>query len=31
GADHAGLMWYQPEVSKIIINFLDQNLKDKHQ
>ncbi|PLO94572.1 lipase, partial [Klebsiella pneumoniae] len=26
-----GLMWYQPEVSKIIINFLDQNLKDKHQ
>lgn len=30
GADHAGLLWYQPEVSKIIIEFLDQNLKNNH-
>ncbi|MBW1251715.1 alpha/beta hydrolase [Pantoea allii] len=29
GADHAGLMWYQPEITKIIINFLDTHLKDK--
>lgn len=31
GADHAGLMWYQPEVSKIIIDFFDKNLKGKNQ
>lgn len=30
GADHAGLMWYQPEISKIIIEFLNSNLKSKH-
>ncbi|MEC5319819.1 alpha/beta hydrolase [Brenneria populi subsp. brevivirga] len=28
GADHAGLLWYQPEITKIIIDFLDKNLKD---
>ncbi|MCU1797009.1 alpha/beta hydrolase [Pectobacterium polaris] len=27
GADHAGLLWYQPEIMKTIIAFLDRNLK----
>ncbi|WP_437213911.1 alpha/beta hydrolase fold domain-containing protein [Pectobacterium sp. LFLA-215] len=27
GADHAGLLWYQPEIIKTIITFLDRNLK----
>ncbi len=29
GADHAGVMWYQPEITKIIINFLDAKLKGR--
>jgi acetyl esterase/lipase len=27
GADHAGLLWYQPEIMDIVIKFLDKNLK----
>ncbi|ACT05924.1 Alpha/beta hydrolase fold-3 domain protein [Dickeya chrysanthemi Ech1591] len=29
GADHAGFLWYQPEIMDIVIKFLDKNLKDK--
>lgn len=29
GADHADRYWYQPEVEKVILDFLDQNLKNK--
>lgn len=29
GADHAGLMWYQPEITSIIIRFLNNNLKSQ--
>lgn len=28
GADHAGLLWYQPEIMDIVIKFLDKNLKE---
>lgn len=27
GADHAGFLWYQPEIMDIVIKFLDKNLK----
>lgn len=27
GADHAGLLWYQPEIMQKVIQFLDENLK----
>jgi acetyl esterase/lipase len=27
GADHAGLLWYQPEIMEIVIQFLDSKLK----
>ncbi|BDR16602.1 alpha/beta hydrolase [Vibrio sp. STUT-A11] len=27
GADHAGFLWYQPEIMETIIAFLDENLK----
>ncbi|WP_165313661.1 alpha/beta hydrolase [Vibrio ziniensis] len=27
GADHAGFLWYQPEIMETIIAFLDKNLK----
>lgn len=27
GADHAGFLWYQPEIMEKVINFLDKNLK----
>lgn len=27
GADHAGLLWYQPEIMDIVIKFLDEHLK----
>ncbi|MDV5171617.1 alpha/beta hydrolase [Photobacterium rosenbergii] len=27
GADHAGFLWYQPEIMDTIIEFLDENLK----
>jgi len=27
GADHAGLLWYQPEIMDVVIKFLDKNLK----
>ncbi len=29
GADHAGVMWYQPEIIEKIIDFLNENLKGK--
>lgn len=27
GADHAGFLWYQPEIMQKVIEFLDENLK----
>ncbi|KGY13999.1 esterase [Vibrio tubiashii] len=27
GADHAGFLWYQPEIMEKVIEFLDENLK----
>lgn len=29
GADHAGFLWYQPQIMDTVIKFLDKNLKNK--